>query len=226
MVAVTCVGEPVEAEWAIDLYGGASWTPSTDVHATGFDNTGAPVRASIFDIGTDTGFTVGVRGGYWFESLPSLGVGLDLFAFSIPVPTQTATATGTFTGKFLGKPISVRATERTQVPSVTLPGLGFSPELRLRWPLMVTPGEFPKGRLQPYVTVGPAWAFTLDNEAVTVGPGGKLGGGAAFQLTRYLAVFGEYSYKFFPSFEFSDGGLTYQADIKAHNLIFGISLRF
>lgn len=223
--AVSFLSEPAEAEWAIDLYGGASWTQSADLRVRGRDDTEASVNTTIFDITTDTGLTAGLRAGYWLESLPFVGFGLDLFYFSMPIPSQTATATGTLNGEILGKPISIDAAGQARIPSVTLPGLGFSPDIRLRWPLL-TSAEFPKGRLQPYVTGGPAWAFTLEGNEVDVVFGGKIGAGLSVSLIRPLALFAEYRYTFFPNFTFSQRQLTYEADLNAHNAVVGISLRF
>jgi hypothetical protein len=84
-----------------------------------------------------------------------LGFDLDVFYLQAPVPAQTTIGTGTLTGEFLGEPISVNASGVASIPSATLPMLGFAPEIRLRWPLMVD-ATFPHGRLQPYFTGGPA----------------------------------------------------------------------
>lgn len=173
ILAITGSVVPAHAEWSIDVYGGASWTETTDLHVRGNDDTGASVNATVFDIGTDTGFTVGIRVGYWLESLPVLGLGFDIFYFSMEVPAQTTTASASFSGEFADRPISVGASGVAQIPRVTLPGLGFSPELRLRWPLLMS-ASYPKGRLQPYVIGGPAWAFTLEGDEVDVVLGGKV----------------------------------------------------
>ena len=47
------------AEWALDFYGGAAWTLSSDQHVSGRDNNGTSVNATIFDVNTGTGFTAG-----------------------------------------------------------------------------------------------------------------------------------------------------------------------
>jgi hypothetical protein len=46
---------PARAEWAIDLYGGAAWTDSTDLKASGRVDSGASIQATIFDMKTDPG---------------------------------------------------------------------------------------------------------------------------------------------------------------------------
>src|SRR3989442_15716802 len=79
-------GAPAEAEWALDVYGGAAWTKSADLNVSGRDDTGATVDATIFDVKTNTGVTAGLPAGYWIHPLPFVGLGLDLFFFSIPIP--------------------------------------------------------------------------------------------------------------------------------------------
>lgn len=230
LVGTACLVAPAGAEWALDVYGGVIWVQKTDVHANGSDNTGRAVDATIFDIETNAGFTAGLRGGYWFERRPfpalglDFGLGLDFFYFQVPIPAQTVRATGAFTGTFLGEPIDV-VSGTTRVPQATLPGGGFSPELRLRWPLMAS-DAFPKGRLQGYVMAGPAWGVTLKGDNVGLEFGGKVGGGVALQVARFLAVFGEYRVTFFPGFEAADSNLKYKIDLNNHSVIFGVSLRF
>ena len=119
-----------------------------------------------------TGVTAGLRAGYWIDPLPFVGLGLDFFYFSVPIPAQTASATGTLTSEIRGKPITINGAGQADIPSVTLPALGFSPDLRLRWPL-ITSKEYPQGILQPYLTAGPAWVLTLTSDNVDVKLGGK-----------------------------------------------------
>ncbi len=216
---------PAAAEWNFDLYGGVAWIQNSDLDVRGHDSRGESVDLTIFDLDTNTGFTVGIRGGYWLESLPFLGFDLDVFYLQTPVPAQTTTGTGTLAGEFLGEPIAVDASGVASIPSATLPLLGFAPEIRLRWPLMVD-ATFPHGRLQPYFTGGPAWAFSLKNEHLAVEFGGKVGGGLAFQIAPRIALFSEYRYIFFPGFELTDRNLTYKANINSHTVVLGASLRF
>lgn len=227
LLCVTAIGvaAPADAEWTVDFYGGPSWTESADLRATGRDDTGLAIDATIFDIKTDTGVTFGLRGGYWLESVPFLGFGMDLFFFSVPIPSQTAAATGALNSEIFDEPISINASGQARVPSVTLPGFAFSPEVRLRVPLL-TSKAFPKGMIQPYVAAGPAWAFTVEDEDPELVIGGKIGAGVSVSLLRFLALFTEYRYTFFPNFKLSNRNVNYEADINTHNLVFGVSLRF
>ena len=225
LVGVTGGAAPAGAEWNLDLYGGAAWIENSDLGVRGQDDRGASVNLTLSDLDTNLGFTVGVRGAYWLEPLPFPGFDLDAFYMQIPVPAQTTTGTAAFSGHFLDKLISVDASGVAHIPSATLPLFGFAPELRLRWPLMVD-ATFPNGRLQPYFTGGPAWAFSLKNEHIVVEFGGKVGGGLAFLFTPWLGLYAEYRYIFFPGFELTDKHLTYNANINSHTVVSGISFRF
>jgi opacity protein-like surface antigen len=81
-------------------------------------------------------------------------------------------------------------------------------------------------RLQPYITAGPSWAFSLKNDHVVLELGGKLGFGLAFQIAPAIVLFTEYRYMFYPAFEFTDKNLMYKTDINSHSAIVGLSLRF
>jgi opacity protein-like surface antigen len=216
---------PAAAEWNIDLYGGATWLQSSDLRVRTQDNTGN-TSLTIFDLDADTGFTFGLRSGYWFDSAPFLGLDLDIFYVQMQVPAQQRTGTAAFSGDFLGKTITVSASGAASIPEASLPLFGFSPEIRLRWPLMVDTA-FPAGRLQPYVSGGPAWAFSLKHEKLDMEFGGKFGGGMSFGITPTIALFGEYRYILFPEFQFTGKhGVTYAVDVHSHSAIGGISFRF
>jgi opacity protein-like surface antigen len=217
---------PARAELAIDIFGGVSWTKSTDVAVDGIDNTNVSVKGVFSDVELNPGFTVGLRLGYWFEFAPFLGLGLDGFYFSLPVPAQTIPTTVNVTGKIFDKPISSTNSGQVRLPSFELPSAGFSPQLMLRWPLL-TSDDLPKGRLQPYVGVGPAWAVTIDTDKAALILGGLVRGGVSFQLFRHLALFAEYRYSFFPNFELKDkSGLHFTTDLDTHNVVGGLSIRF
>ena len=217
---------PARAELAFDIFGGVSWTKSADVAVDGIDNTNVSVKGVFKDVDLDPGFTVGLRLGYWFEFAPFLGLGLDGFYFSLPVPAQTIPTTVNVTGKIFDKPISSTNSGQVRLPSFELPSAGFSPQLMLRWPLL-TSDDLPKGRLQPYVGVGPAWAVTIDTDKAALILGGLVRAGVSFQLFRHLALFAEYRYSFFPNFELRDkSGLHFKTDLDTHNVVGGISIRF
>jgi opacity protein-like surface antigen len=225
VVAVAGAGAPAEAEFALDAYVGPAWTRPADVRAGGRDDTGNTIDAMIFDVKSNTGVAAGLRAGYWIDPLPFVGFGMDFFLFTIPIPAQTASATGTLSSEIFDKPISIDTSGQAQVPAVTLPALGFSPDLRLRWPIF-TSKAYPQGILQPYVTAGPAWALTLTSDQIDVRLGGKIGAGLSVNLVKWVALFAEYRYTFFPGFAFSHENVGYKTDIKNNAVVFGVSLRF
>ena len=51
LAASACVVSSADAEWSIDLYGGAAWIQSSDLKVRGEDDTHA-VNLTIFDINT------------------------------------------------------------------------------------------------------------------------------------------------------------------------------
>jgi opacity protein-like surface antigen len=217
---------PARAEFDFDIFGGVSLTESTNVAVDGIDNTNVSVKGVFSDVKVDPGFTVGLRLGYWFESLPFLGLGIDGFYFSLPVPAQTVDSSANISGSIRGKPFSTSSSGQVRLPSIDLPSAGFSPQLMLRWPLF-TSNEMPKGRLQPYVGFGPAWAVSIDRDELALVIGGLVRGGIAFNLFRHLALFAEYRYSWFPNFELTDShGLHFQTDVNTHNVVGGISIRF
>src|SRR4029434_8980137 len=85
----------------------------------------------------------------------------------------------------------------------------------LHWPL-ITSKEYPQGILQPYLTAGPAWVLTLTSDNVDVKLGGKNGAGLSVTLVRWVALFAEYRYTFFPGFTFSHEHVAYKAHINTH----------
>ena len=217
---------PARAELAIDIFGGVSWTKSSDIAIDGIDNTNVSIKGVLKDVELDPGFTVGLRLGYWFEFAPFLGLGLDGFFFSLPVPSQNVDSTVNVSGKIFDKPISSTNSGQVRLPSFELPSAGFSPQLNLRWPLF-TSNDLPKGRLQPYIGLGPAWAVTVDTDKAALILGGLVRGGLSFQLFSHLSLFAEYRYSFFPNFELRDkSGLHFQTDLDTHNVVGGISIRF
>jgi opacity protein-like surface antigen len=129
------------------------------------------------------------------------------------------------------------------VPNVCLSrfvGIGFD-LLRLRLPL-VSSEEFPKGRLQPYISAGPALFVTWAESDPTLQPpnqkqtdtslGVKAGGGLAFLITKSVAVFGEYRFTHFTTdLTFQDttpppSTENFKMTFDTHHLIGGLSFRF
>ena len=219
---------PVSAEWFADLYVGAAYTPRSDVTLVVRPPSG-PADHTFHDVKWDNSVVYGGRFGYWFETTPWFGVGLDVFHFNSDIPSQT-----------------VSATIRGATAPATLQTIDFSvialafDVVRLRLPLLVS-SEHPKGRLQPYATAGPALfgtraKNTTNAELSTVtatdsSTGIKLGAGLSWQLAKQVAAFGEYRFTHFraePVFNSALSSLRVplQTDLNTHHLIGGVSFQF
>jgi opacity protein-like surface antigen len=215
---------PVRAEWFVDAYAGWSMTERSDVDIRGLSIEGVPVQARLLDVKPEQSPLVGIRGGYWFAALPEVGLGIDVFHFRPDVRRQQVTATATFSGVILGEPISVTAAGPVTIPSVDLPAVVVGGDLLLRWRFLQAP-HAPHGRLQPYLTLGPALLITEPDELGTT-LGFKVAGGFAWQFHRRLAAFTEYRFTRFTPSDVESGGLRYSADVNTHHALGGLSLRF
>ena len=145
------------AEWFADLYGGAAFTQSSHFSLDGQID-GVAVAGVVDNIRYDTSFSVGARGGYWFESFKFFGLGLDVDHFRPDISSQTATGHGTITDSqdvLFGVPINGSGLGPVKLREVDLYITAFAFDLMFRWPMLAGP-NFPMGQLQPYVMAGPA----------------------------------------------------------------------
>ena len=99
----------------------------------------------------------------------------------------------------------------------------------LRAPL-VTDEEFPNGRVQPFIGVGPGIFVSLvdfdggaDDETVEVGP--DLHAGLNVQVTRMVSVFAEYRYTYVEP-EFEVQGTDYEPELSTHHVGVGAGFHF
>jgi opacity protein-like surface antigen len=174
----------VKAEWTADLYTGMGFTQPHDaqVNLPDFGMTGTHE-----DLKFDNSALLGARAGYWIDSLSYLGFGLDLSHYFGPdqkAQTSTTTLCPTGDGCFT-------APENIKQFNNNVTAVGF--DLMLR---------YPKGRLQPYLTVGPAiFSATLkdtDNfipagqSSTSTSWGIQAGIGALFLFTQRMGAFVEY----------------------------------
>jgi opacity protein-like surface antigen len=111
--------------------------------------------------------------------------------------------------------------------------LAFSFDLMARLPLLANEA-MPHGRLQPYVTVGPA-IFVSDLEVPgftdgrTTTVGFKGGAGLKFLFTKHVGLFGEYRYTYFkPTHDFAVGAATGELTqrIGTHHFVGGLAIHF
>ena len=229
LVRIVCLGtlialvpraDLVSAEWYADIYGGGAFTTKSNTESAlpGF-------TVTAHDVKFDTSGTVGGRAGIWFDRLPWLGVGLDVFHFHPTIgggQTLEITAPG------------LNATTTIQTINISVLGLGFD-VLRLRLPLLQDE-DFPHGRLQPYLTAGPALFWTRAKDTTNIAPanqsntdmsvGVKVGTGMSYQLTPLIGLFGEYRFTHFEAQHDFAGPIQLSETFNTHHLIGGLSFRF
>jgi len=144
---------------------------------------------------------------------------------------------GWWLGKYFGVGLDVfHFDSDLKNSSIAQSNLAIAFDLMARLPLLVNE-EMPHGRLQPYVTVGPAIfvsnqkspGFT-DGETASVGFKG--GAGLKFLFTKHFGLFGEYRYTYFkPTQDFettgpapSTGEMTQR--IGTHHFVGGLAIHF
>jgi len=119
-------------------------------------------------------------------------------------------------------------------------GIGFD-VLRFRFHLLKSE-ELPNGRIQPYVSAGPAIFITEVSDSTNFAPanqdakhtsvGVKAGAGVHVQLPWALSVFGEYRFTHFtPEAQFQDTTFlvsqeTLKTNLNTHHLVGGIAFHF
>jgi hypothetical protein len=165
----------------------------------------------------DTSFTLGGRVGHYFERLPWLGLAFDA-SFWQPDAELTVNGLGT-----LGE------IDLTVVP---LSALVF-----VRVPGLLPTAEVPRGRVQPYLALGPS--LVISDADITFPPGVAsdtsldlgldLRVGLGWRFTRTVGIFAEYRFSYVNS-EFEDTvqgvQVSVDADLPTHHALVGVSLRF
>jgi hypothetical protein len=155
----------------------------------------------------DDSVTGGGRAGYWFDGLPWVGLAADASYFAVDADPGSA--------------------EIDVVP--------VSPLLMLRAPLSSTE-EFPHGRLQPFLGVGPGIFITeIDADSgyrdSELDVGVDLHAGLKFLATREVGLFLEYRFTSFEA-DFSDTipavgvPIETEIDLDSHHVGGGIAFHF
>jgi opacity protein-like surface antigen len=215
---------PASAEWVLEYLNGGAFTQSQDVNVKL-----SGIKYKFRDVDFKNSFTFGGRGGYWFESIPYFGLAVDVSHFHADTNKQTAIV------------CSGACVPPVPVAHLDFAVTGISLDAMLRLPLW-TSKEFPQGRLQPYLIVGPTVFFarakgsTLsalvptssrsDTDSVI---GVQAGAGLAWQFHPNVALFAEYRFTHFDSgFSFPVLGskAKEEKDINTQRALFGISYRF
>jgi opacity protein-like surface antigen len=209
VLGALCWVPGVEAEPYVAFYAGYSLVSNTDLSA---DVTfpGAPSLNPDLTVVSTTLAARGVRLttdvsnsaifggkiGYWFDFFPLVGAEIDISTFNpdITVPSQRLGGTGFNIGRSSGTAFKFNV-------SVIDIGVDFMG----RYPLLRSP-DFPRGRLQPYLGIGPALFITsledtrpdsdvnsLGSKTLTFG-GFQVLGGVKFFLQKKLSLFAEYKF--------------------------------
>jgi opacity protein-like surface antigen len=217
VLGALCWVPGVGAEPYVAFYGGYSSVSNTDLRA---DVTfpGAPSLSPDLTVVSTTLAARGVRLttdvrnsavfggkiGYWFDFFPFVGAELDISTFNpdITVPSQPLGRTG-FT---IGRLQNGRLTGNAFKFNVSVVDIGV--DIVGRYPLLQGP-DFPRGRVQPYIGVGPALFITsiedtrpdrdpnsLGSKSLTFG-GFQILGGVKFFLLKKLSLFAEYKFTHF-----------------------------
>jgi len=224
------------SEQFVRVFAGPAWTQSTDVK-----HSFATVQETYLlkDIDFRTGPAVGWGFGHWFQAFPYLGLGVDVHLFKFNSDKQSTTSC--FTG--LSFPTScepdVEVSQHYRATAIAFP-------LMARLPLSVSK-EYPNGRTQPYVLVGPTiFVATYTDPGGHFSPrhqkdtdtsvGVTAGAGLTFMVTPSIDLFTEYRFTHFsPQFRVTDDfGIGFdppapakvKLDANTHRLLFGISYHF
>jgi opacity protein-like surface antigen len=141
---------------------------------------------------------------------------------------------GGWIGKYFGVGLDVFHFESNpKNSSIEQGNLAFALDLMARFPFLVN-AEMPHGRLQPYVTVGPAiFVSNLDvpgfSEGRSTSLGFKGGAGLKFLITQHIGLFGEYRYTYFKStHDFEIGSVSGEMTqrIGTHHFVGGLAIHF
>ena len=189
-----------EAEWFTDFYVGYAYTQDDSVIET---SSGISTTETV---DYDNAFILGYRLGYYFNSIPFLGLALEV-SYSEPTPDLES-------------------------EEANLKVLPVSALLFLRAPLYAS-SAYPKGKFQPYLGIGPGLFISdykngqFDDTGFDVGLDARAG--VAVMFAHNFAFFMEYRYSYF-EFEFVDhmGGnrVSLEGDLSTHYGLAGLSYRF
>ena len=204
-LALTHPGAGASAEGFLDIQVGAAFTSDADLVS---DSAG-------FVTVSPTSFlpsgSIGVRGGYWFESLPWLGLAGDVSYFATHEDFNGEAA-------------------RIHVAPISF-------LLMLRVPLLRS-DKIPQGRVQPYGAIGPGVFISsarlevpgfADFQGTTADAGLDARLGVEVQILRWLGVFVEYRHTGFrPAWQDVVGNtpVTLSTDLDSNHILLGAGFHF
>jgi opacity protein-like surface antigen len=170
-----------QAEWYVGGYGGIS-APGGLGNTTVSDATlgGGVTKARINDLELKSGLLGGVKGGYFFESRPWLGIEADLYTLKPDVKQQTIVG-GMASGSVFA----------ANIPTTSLRLSVMAVNLIIRSPSM-------SDVFQPYGGIGYGLFFATGSKngqsTTQINPGFQFVAGARYVLTQDWALFGEFKY--------------------------------
>ncbi len=156
--------------------------------------------AGSVDSDFDGEFTIGARGGRWLNWLPEVDIGGFL------------DVSGVFQ--------EVDDVDFTAVPITLLPMARVN---------LMKDDEFPGGRLQPHVGLGPSLSWSevdgsgLDDDAWDIGFDARAG--VSYGIIENIVAFLEYRATVFEP-DFEDSGLRIGVESVTHHVLFGAGIRF
>ena len=179
--------------FAFPLTSNAEWMTGANVGFSVSDDEDVSLYANGIKQGTtqfdvDDSFVLGYRLGYWLESLPWLGLSVDISYFRPNVEFDLFCEGSGPCNNI--QPVIVRESGEFDIVPI-------SPLLMLRIPLAADE-NFPKGKFQPYLAVGPSiflswWDFNnFDDSDAQIGLDARAG--IAAMVAYNIAVFAEYRY--------------------------------
>jgi|SRR5437867_2661816 len=229
VVCLMLTAGPASAEWFADVFGGQSLTEKNDV--TVHNSAGLGLYR---EVEFDRSLAYGGRFGRYFDAVPFVGFGLDVFTFSPRIGPQQFHIDGCV-------PSGGCSGGQGGTGAIDVDTWAFSLDVLLRLPLLKTE-EAPWGSIQPYVTAGvPLFKTTVtprhtaqfrNHDGDTdLSFGYKLGAGIAFQVARNLMLFAEYRLTHAEaSVELRDSTTLKPAplrmDLDTHSALIGLSARW
>lgn len=170
-----------QAEWYVGGYGGLSAPGGfSNVTASSATLGGGVTNAHLNDLELKSGLLGGVKGGYFLESRPWLGLETELYTQKPDVKQQTIVG-GTASGSVFA----------TSIPDTSLRLSVWAVNLIIRSPSM-------SDVFQPYGGIGYGLFFATGSQGgqsnTQISPGFQFVAGARYVLTQEWALFGEFKY--------------------------------
>ena len=233
---LSIISTQIKAEFVADLYGGEAFTQKHNAEVNLPD---AGIQGTHEALKFDSASTLGVRAAYWVETFSYLGLGLDAsHLFGPDQRGQVALTTLCVTG--FGCSTAPETIKKFN-NNLTVIGL----DVMLRYPLLVSE-QFTKGKLQPYVSLGPALFIATLKDSNNFIPAGqsstytslgmKVGAGLKLFLTKQIGTFIEYrDTNFQTQDKYNNASIVHgitlgktlgKATFNIQSLLGGVSLRF